>query len=269
MATDLSTSLEIMDKLAKVERDRGVRIIYAAVVGSRAYGLEGPNSDCDVKFIYVHPLERYLEIEHEQEYIDAGEDVNGYDLRKFLQMVKKCGFNTAEIVNSPIVLIGSALQAKLQNLVSKFMNQRKVVASYIGCMHRSKKCFENAVEANDGRQKTKHALSAIRLYLSGLYAAEHCTFPPVDFNALVKSLTDDGILSGKFCHLPALVDAKHHSEECAASDVSIAEAMNYADALQERIDGFPAPVKNSYAEALLDSFFKEQIGLTNPEQYLV
>jgi hypothetical protein len=50
---------EILQCLAGIERDHGVRVLYAAESGSRAWGFASPNSDYDVRFVHVHPREHY------------------------------------------------------------------------------------------------------------------------------------------------------------------------------------------------------------------
>ena len=44
---------EIRSKLQDIEERENVRILYAAESGSRAWGFASPDSDYDVRFIYV------------------------------------------------------------------------------------------------------------------------------------------------------------------------------------------------------------------------
>ena len=44
----------IAEKLAAIEEKEQVTILYAAESGSRAWGFASPDSDYDVRFIYVH-----------------------------------------------------------------------------------------------------------------------------------------------------------------------------------------------------------------------
>ena len=45
----------ILEKLAEIERNENVRMILAVESGSRAWGFASPDSDYDVRFIYVRP----------------------------------------------------------------------------------------------------------------------------------------------------------------------------------------------------------------------
>ena len=44
---------EIQEKLKEIEEKEQVAILYAVESGSRAWGIASPDSDYDVRFIYV------------------------------------------------------------------------------------------------------------------------------------------------------------------------------------------------------------------------
>ena len=50
----------IAEKLIEIEKTENVRILHAVESGSRAWGFASPDSDYDVRFIYVRPHEAYL-----------------------------------------------------------------------------------------------------------------------------------------------------------------------------------------------------------------
>jgi len=49
----------IREQLKTVERENNVRILLACESGSRAWGFPSPDSDYDVRFIYVHSTDYY------------------------------------------------------------------------------------------------------------------------------------------------------------------------------------------------------------------
>lgn len=57
---DKTVREEILSRIKRAEKEHGVRVLYAIESGSRAWGFESPNSDYDVRFIYVHPKDWYL-----------------------------------------------------------------------------------------------------------------------------------------------------------------------------------------------------------------
>lgn len=65
IADDISA--DITRRLAAIERDQNVNILYASESGSRAWGFESQDSDYDVRFIYVRPRDWYLTIDVERQ----------------------------------------------------------------------------------------------------------------------------------------------------------------------------------------------------------
>ena len=57
---------EIQEALRKIEKQEGVRILYAVESGSRAWGFASPDSDYDVRFIYQRKREDYLRLDEKK-----------------------------------------------------------------------------------------------------------------------------------------------------------------------------------------------------------
>ena len=60
----------IIEKLHRIEQEENIRILLAVESGSRAWGFASPDSDYDVRFIYVHPLEWYLGLGKKRDVIE-------------------------------------------------------------------------------------------------------------------------------------------------------------------------------------------------------
>lgn len=61
---------KVQRQLTDVERRYGVRVLYACESGSRGWGFASPDSDYDVRFLYVHPLEWYLRVDAPRDVIE-------------------------------------------------------------------------------------------------------------------------------------------------------------------------------------------------------
>lgn len=98
---------EIERHLAMIEAEHGVRVLFACESGSRGWGFASPDSDYDVRFLYVHPLDWYLRVSPQRDVIElpiSGDlDVNGWELRKALGLLKKGNATLIEWLDSPIV----------------------------------------------------------------------------------------------------------------------------------------------------------------------
>ena len=102
---------QILKKLAEIEMEHDVRIIYACESGSRAWGVPSKDSDYDVRFIYAHPRDYYLSISPLRDVIelpiDPVFDINGWDIRKALSLLRKSNIRLLEWLQSPIVYVQS------------------------------------------------------------------------------------------------------------------------------------------------------------------
>src|SRR5579875_199282 len=80
-------------QLADVERREQVQILWAIESGSRAWGFPSPDSDYDCRFVYSRPVDRYLSPWLPRDVLELPPDrifdVNGWDLRKAVQLLVK------------------------------------------------------------------------------------------------------------------------------------------------------------------------------------
>ena len=72
----------ILSQLDEIEREEGVRILFAIESGSRAWGFPSPDSDFDVRFVYAHDEDWYLSVYPGRDVIEKplvdDWDVNGW-----------------------------------------------------------------------------------------------------------------------------------------------------------------------------------------------
>ena len=84
---------KIIEKLKEIEEKENIKILLAVESGSRAWGFASPDSDYDVRFIYIRKLENYLRLNKMRDVIelpiDEELDINGWDLQKTLRLLYK------------------------------------------------------------------------------------------------------------------------------------------------------------------------------------
>ena len=84
----------INSKIEKIEKKYNVQVIFAVDGGSNAYGYASPDSDIDLRFLYVEKIESYLRLNREKdviEIIDQNNDIEykGFSLDKFMKLLSK------------------------------------------------------------------------------------------------------------------------------------------------------------------------------------
>ena len=96
----------ILGRLHKMEEDNGVRVVFAIESGSRAWGFPSPDSDYDARFVYVRPAKDYLTLTPIRDVIElpieGDYDINGWDIKKALNLLLKSNPVLLEWLSSPI-----------------------------------------------------------------------------------------------------------------------------------------------------------------------
>ena len=76
-------------------------IIFEAICGSHAYGLNTPQSDVDVKGVFVLPQEDFYGLESVETVTDETNDTTYYELRRFMELLGRSNPNVLELLHSP------------------------------------------------------------------------------------------------------------------------------------------------------------------------
>lgn len=179
----------ILQLIAQVERDKSIHIRYACESGSRAWGFPSPDSDYDIRFIYLHPRDWYLAVNEGEDNVrimpnsDSNRDLdgNGWDFRKFLRLMHASNASVFEWLNSPIVYLeDKPFTDGLRALSAQYFQPKKVMHHYLGI---ATGMLEK--EFQEAQVKIKKYFYVLRPVLSAAWIAEHGTPPPVDFYELL------------------------------------------------------------------------------------
>ena len=79
----------------------GELIIFEAKMGSHAYGTNIPTSDVDLRGVFIQPLEDIFKYGFVDQVSDKTNDIVFYELKRFLELVKKNNPNILELLNAP------------------------------------------------------------------------------------------------------------------------------------------------------------------------
>ncbi len=73
-------------------------IIFECISGSRAYGLDTPQSDTDIRGVFILPKEMYYSMDYVDQISNPSNDIVFYELTKFLSLCAKNNPNILEIL---------------------------------------------------------------------------------------------------------------------------------------------------------------------------
>ena len=180
---------EIKNQLVELKERKKIKILLAVESGSRAWGFPSPDSDYDVRIIYMHDPDWYLTINDKKDTIDYfhGEllDVNGWDIRKTLRLLRKSNATPFEWAQSPIIYEEEkGFREKLLALANQFFQPRHTLNHYMGIAR-------NSYFSKD--LKLKKLFYVIRPVLAARWIIEKQSVPPMDIHNLMEVIKDDPV----------------------------------------------------------------------------
>ena len=185
--TEQQTSILVPEKLREIEQTEGVRVLYAAESGSRAWDFASPDSDFDVRFLYVRPREYYLRLDKTRdvlEYpIDDTWDVSGWDLNKALRLLHGGNLTLFEWAGSPIVYHTTSLwEEKIRPLLPDYFQPKTGLWHY--CSMAKNNCRSYLERETI---KAKRYFYILRPLLACRWILERRSPVPMRFSELVES----------------------------------------------------------------------------------
>lgn len=176
---------EIEQELTKIEEQEQVRILLAVESGSRAWGFASPDSDYDVRFIYMRRPEDYLRLEEHKDVIewqlDEVLDINGWDLRKALIQFHRGNATLFEWSNSPIVYRRTLLWEQIYKAAGNCFSRKAAVCHYYGTARSTYMGY-----LQEELVKYKKYFYALRPLLACRYIEQYDSVPPVLFEELLE-----------------------------------------------------------------------------------
>jgi predicted nucleotidyltransferase len=211
---------KISEVLLRIEAKHGVKIIYACESGSRAWGFASQDSDFDVRFIYVHPMDCYLSVSERRDVIEVPPDelmdINGWDIRKTLQLLRRSNVPLMEWLASPIKY--RCLEIAVDPLVELSRKAFLPEASFRHYFSMSKNSFADI--RNAGKPTIKSYLYAIRTMLCCKWTKTFPSQPPMLIDELLSVfLPDTGNEIRR--HIDEMLLIKKQSAESTMIDRSV------------------------------------------------
>lgn len=179
----------ICRKLMEIEEKEHVKILHAVESGSRAWGFASPDSDYDVRFIYVRSKEFYLGLQPKKDYIDwelnETLDINGWDVSKALQHFHKSNATLFEWSNSPIVYLTTPEWEKIRRVSEHYFSCKSSMYHYYGTANKN---YHEYLQ--EDMVKYKKYFYVLRPILACKWIEEKSAPPPVLFQELTEGVLE-------------------------------------------------------------------------------
>jgi predicted nucleotidyltransferase len=179
----------ILQTLKNIEAEKNITILFACETGSRAWGFPSPDSDYDIRFIYKHNLDWYLSLSEKKDSIeimlnDGDLDLNGWDIKKCLQLLTKSNAALIERFTSPIIYFEQEeFKNEFVDLIHKNYNRLAVFHHHYSL---AKGFWQDIKDAD--KVKLKGLFYLIRSLLSCKYLVANNTVAPMHIFGLMDTI---------------------------------------------------------------------------------
>jgi predicted nucleotidyltransferase len=190
----------VQKKLLETEEKYNVKVLYAVEAGSRAWGFESSGSDYDVRFIYAHNRNWYLNILPKRDVIEypiVDEfDCSGWDLRKALFLMNKSNPALFEWLKSPMVYYkDDYFYSIMEQLSKEYFSPLSSVYHYLHMANGNYRQFLQADEV-----KLKKYFYVLRPIMACMWIEKYHESPPMEFEKLLALIAEKELL-GKIIEL--------------------------------------------------------------------
>ena len=182
----------ILEKLKEIEEKEDIRILHCIESGSRAWGFASPDSDYDVRFIYVRKPEFYLKLEKTRDVIewqlDDTLDINGWDIQKALRLLHNSNPTLFEWNASPIVYRTTDDWKKISDKITDYFIKKSGIYHYLST---AKSNYREYLKGETVR--LKKYFYVLRPLLACKWILAKQTPPPMLFTDLTVEFLEDEI----------------------------------------------------------------------------
>lgn len=183
----------ILNELKELEKKENIKILFAVESGSRAWGFESKDSDYDVRFVYVRPLEWYMSISKRKNTLEVmiNEDLDfaGWDLNKAVELLAKSNPPLGEWLNSSIVYTEKDnIIAEFDKLFDKYLRENALVYHYLSMASKDMETLREKREI-----KLKKYFYMLRSLLASKWVMLYHEKPPILLSELLTLVKNEAI----------------------------------------------------------------------------
>lgn len=190
---------KVANQLKEITAKRDATCLYAVESGSRAWGFASTDSDWDVRFLYSHPIDWYLDIDWlrpkhkdkklvKRDCIEIPVDENlmdfaGWEIRKALDLLRKSNAPLIEWLRSPLIYMETnKCVNQMREIAESHWSPKAAMFHYL---HLAKGNFNQYIKGKPNLRKKKY-LYVMRALLCCKWIELNGTFPPMEFDRVLE-----------------------------------------------------------------------------------
>ncbi len=167
--------------------EQGATLLLLCLTGSRAYGCNVTTSDYDVRFVYVYPPARYFELTPPPDELRLPDgDVLGFELGKFLRIIRKSGWNVHELLYAPVWYAHPCVD-EMRALCEAVLRLEPLAHGLLSGAQVYLRRLQYLPEGEAGTMREcKLCIGALRMMLAAAYVLEHKRMSPICIKDLME-----------------------------------------------------------------------------------
>ena len=186
MITQDEMNVLVPQKLREIEAEHGVKVLQSSERGSRAWGFASPDSDFDVRFVYIRPRNDYLRLSLPRDVIempiDDTWDVSGWDLHKALRLLSKSNPSLYECFASGIRYVDTGFARRFAPLLQEYYEKKAMMYHYYHMAENNIRVFLKGEKI-----RPKKYFYALRPILACFWVRDNDSPPPILYADLVEA----------------------------------------------------------------------------------
>lgn len=246
---------EILASLHRIEQAHKVKVLFACESGSRGWGFASPDSDYDVRFIYVNQLDWYLTVFPERDVIELPVneiyDVSGWDLRKALGLLRNGNATLIEWLSSPVVYKADPVFLKAVQAAAAHIHRPE--RSYYHYLNMAGKNYKEHLRGETVR--LKKYLYVLRPLLACLWLENQRGPVPMRFQDLIDATIENSELQAAIAELLTV--------KRRAAETELAPAMpvihHFIEEQLARLEQQPQHATQHFDFSILDRLLRDTI----------
>lgn len=220
--------------------------LFAVESGSRAWGFSSEDSDWDVRFVYKRPRDYYLRLNSGNDTVQAkGEyegceiDAVGWDIKKYLTLVKKGNAQAFEWLNTAIFYHANfEWLGMARPIIAEYMNSGQMAYHYRGM---ATKHWKRYMEDKDVVQHKKYLYLLRALWLMEWYL-ENDKMAAQSFPVLMLAANAPDNVKAE---TDIMISAKQHGIELGVSPANPVLHGYIEERIEEYAGGLGIPISGT------------------------
>ena len=174
---------KILKLVRKIEKEKGVRVLFLIESGSRGWGWESEDSDYDIRGVFVQD---YLKIEGVKQHIDeiSGKfDIVLWDFRKFLSLMIKSNPTVWEWLSSDLIYMENSIRKELRKIFEDSFSEYALKKHYTSMARQN---FNKYILHEGTTANLKKYVYVLRSIACILWIEQNKSPPPKHYRKVIK-----------------------------------------------------------------------------------